>query len=324
MDSAWKREEFSCPSTDGQTVLQGTLYRPMGKVRGLLQIVHGMTDYVGRYEPFMRQAAKCGYLAFGTDQLGHGRTGEMADSLGFIARRGGDRLLVEDVHATADYIRQKEGPELPLFVFGHSMGSFVARLYAVQYGNELSGAIFCGTGYKVAFSGVGLCLARCIRALRRDRAVSPALEKMMFGSYNKGTPGRTEYDWLTRDDAVVDAYVRDPWCTFHFTVPAICDLVTLSRNCNKKNWFDAMPKSLPTLLVSGTADPVGDFSKGVSRVYDELCARRMRDVTLRLFEGDRHEILNELDRGEVITYLLGWLQERTPGQEKQETEMGKG
>ena len=293
--------EKSLPSADGVHTLRGVVYMPAstqaGKPAGILQIVHGMTEYIGRYHRFMADMAAAGWLVCGHDHLGHGRTSDPAD-WGFIARKGGWELLCRDAAAFGEAVRAEyEGQfgRLPLTLMGHSMGSFVARLTAERYvrPGALAGLIVMGTGGPNPAAGAGIALSGLIRALRGERHVSKLLDAMAFGGYNKPFAAEDDpYAWLTNDRGVRDAYRADPMCTFPFTVSAMGDLIRLTKYANRGAWFKNIPADLPILLVSGQNDPVGGIGKGVETVHRRL-ERAGKDVTCRIYEGARHEILND-------------------------------
>ena len=293
-------------SCDGKNQLYYKIYVPEGERKGVLQVVHGMVEYIGRYDAFMREAAERGYLCFGHDHVGHGNTAPNAEELGFVAHRGGDHVLVEDVQTVADAVC-REYPFEKRVLLGHSMGSFVARLYAAEHPEGLAACIFMGTGGGNPAAGAGKTLAGTIRAFRGERHRSQFLNRMMFGSYNKKTENLTGRDWLTKEIDVQRAYDADPFCTYLFTVSATQDLLNLLTGCNAQSWYEKLDRNLPVYLVSGAEDPVGGYGKGPQEIRDRLIETGHTDVTLRLWEGDRHEVLNETDRDAVKRELFDWI-----------------
>ena len=292
------------PSSDGRHTLQGIVYVPDGEIKGLVQVVHGMCEYMGRYEAFMTFLAENGYLAFGHDHLGHGLTADPKD-WGFIAERDGWKYLVRDVTEMKQAVVREYGDK-PWYLFGHSMGSFIVRCAAAE-GARPCKLIVCGTGGPNPASGAGLLLCRTIGLLRGRRHVAALVNKMAFGAYNKRFREENDpYAWLSKDLGVRDKYRVDPMCIFPFTVSAMQDLITLQARCNKKAAFAAFPQELPVLLIAGTEDPVGEYGKGVRAVYEALRARGCR-VQMKLYDNCRHEILNdtcrEQTRQDVLTFL---------------------
>lgn len=298
-------------SSDGTNTVQGWIYIPHGQPKALLQISHGMCEYIGRYHWFMERLCKEGFVVFGSDHIGHGASSP-EENYGFFGEQNGYLHLVEDLHTMTQQVKEQY-PQLPLFLFGHSMGSFVARLYTQRYGNELQGAIYCGSSGPNPLASMGIFAANMGIKLKGEKWRSSLLNNMAFGSYNsKYKPQRTTHDWLTRDEAVVDRYLQDPKCTFLFTAAGFRDLFTMVSCCNSQEWYSALPKQLPILLISGDMDPVGDYGKGIKTVKEQLLKQGLRDVSMILYPQARHELLNEINKEEVFADLLRWLQEHEP------------
>ena len=220
----------------------------------------------------------------------------------------GDGALIADMRRL-HIIMKKKYPDVPYFMLGHSMGSFLVRQYMEMYGGELAGTIVMGTGSyprAVVKFGKGLCRSR---ALMKDwHYRSHLIENIAKGSYNKAfEPVRTSYDWLSRDEGIVDRFASNPLDTFAFTVNGYYSMFSAIEKAQNRKRIARIPKDLPILLVSGTMDPVGNFTEGVKTAYEDMKKAGISDVQLRFFEGDRHEILNEIDREEVYQYLRGWL-----------------
>ena len=298
--------DFKAPSTDGIHDLAGKVYFPDKSPVGILHILHGMTEHIARYDTFMREMAEAGYITCGYDHLGHGNTAADPSELGFIAEKGGDDLLLRDVKAFSDAVRGEYGEDLPYVLMGHSMGSFIARLAAEKYVKPHK-LIIMGTGGPNPIAGVGLALIGIIKACKGPRHISPFIDNMAFGGYNKrfGEDAHPKA-WLTKDAAVRDAYMADPFCTFPFTISAMGDLIRLTKNANRGAWFKSLPQGLPILLVSGHDDPVGDFGKGVETVCAKL-QKAGHPVTCRLYSGYRHEILNDACHDRVVADILDFL-----------------
>ena len=291
-------------SSDGVHTLNGRIYMPGGEPKGIFHLVHGMTEYIGRYDALLSLVAAAGYIACGFDNLGHGETAA-ADERGFIAEKDGYRFLIDDVIRFSRVVRQ-DYPDLPYFLMGHSMGSFIVRLTALEYGEEIDKLIICGTGGPNPAATAGLALCDLLMLIKGKRAYSDFIENMAFGSYNKRFPGEGKYGWLTKDEAVKSAYAADPLCTFRFTLSALHDLVKLNALCNKAVWFKGMRKDLPILLISGSEDPVGNYGKGVTAVYEKLKSAGC-NVSMRLYEDCRHEIHNDTCREESAQDILKFI-----------------
>ncbi len=298
-------KELTVKSTDNIHTLVGRIYIPDGEIKGVLHLVHGMTEHIGRYEPLFSFLAEAGYVAFGYDNLGHGKTAKDDSELGFIANKDGWKYLVNDVEAFALAVKHLY-PDKPFYLMGHSMGSFIARLAAVSFNELYEKLIICGTGGKNPLSNIGLIIADIIKSVKGEKYISKFLINMAFGAYNKRFDGSSKYNWLTKDKAIIEKYANDKFCTFSFTVSAMHDLVKLNSVCNEKKWYKDISKTLPILLISGECDPVGNYGKGVKQVYRDLL-NVGADANLKLYPDCRHEILNDTCKDEVMADILNFL-----------------
>lgn len=286
-------------STDNIHTLKGIIYIPEGDIKGIFHLVHGMCEYIERYAHIFAALAEQGYVCCGYDNLGHGKTARDESELGFIAHRDGWKYLVRDVKAFEDAVKKMYAGK-PLYLMGHSMGSFISRIAAENYGDEIEKFIICGTGGPNPAAPVGLLATDIIRLLRGEKHRSKLVNMLAFGAYNKRFDGDSDFEWITKDRDIITKYEGDKFCNFKFTVSAMHDLVKLNRLANRPAWFRNMRKDLPVLLISGTDDPVGDYGKGVTRVYERLKAAGLEDVNLKLYDGCRHEIHNDTCKDEVI------------------------
>lgn len=304
-------ERFSFLSSDGMTAVSAYRVAPRGKARAMVQISHGMCEYFLRYEGFSHYLAEQGILVFGHDHLGHGNTAPDADSLGFTKTGGGAECLVEDVHLLSLSMK-KENPDLPLILFGHSMGSFVARAVIERYGEDYAGAILCGTGGPDTPAAAGKLLASLLMKLFGERHRSPLLKSISFAGYNKRYEQPCNRNaWLTRDESVIEAYNADPYCQYVFTLRAYHDLFSLVAQVNRCEWAERVPRKLPLLLISGEEDPVGSWGKGVRMVGDLLRKAGHADLTQTLYSEMRHEILNELGKERVWEDVYQWIEQKS-------------
>lgn len=292
------KKEFNVPSNDGIHTLAGILFCPEGEINGFFHVVHGMTEYIGRYERFMSDIAEAGYVCFGYDNLGHGHTARDDSELGFIAKKNGWDLLARDVKKFSDAVIEAYAPKktapLPYCLMGHSMGSFIVRIAAEKYvaPNRL---IIMGTGGSNPAAGLGITLTEVVKRIRGGKRVSPLVNKLAFGNYNQRFEAELKEapaPWLTTDADIRKKYADDRFCTFQFSVSAMGDLIRLTKYCNRRAWYQNLPKTLPILLISGEEDPVGGYGKGVREVYEKLKKQQI-NAKIILYRGARHEILND-------------------------------
>lgn len=284
-------------SSDGKTVVYWNLWTPDDKpVVEVLQITHGMCEYIDRYEDFALYLNKYGIAVAGADQLGHGKTGE--GSHGYMGEQNGWQHMVEDMEILHKAIKE-EFPGVPVTVMGHSMGSFITRAWMAKYGSEASKLIIMGTAGKNPASAIGIKLVQMLRKKQGGKGRSSLITNIAFGSYNKQIkPQRTSHDWLTRENAIVNKYLKDPYCTFTFTLAAYEDLFRVLDYVNSKDWYQKVPKDRRILMLSGWEDPVGNYGKGPIQVFEKLKEAGC-DVGLLLYEDMRHEVLNEIGKEAV-------------------------
>ena len=303
--------EFFVPSTNKHNRLHIIIWKPTSTILAVLQISHGMIEHIERYDEFANYLAQKGFLVVGNDHLGHGKSVSNQDELGYFKASDSSKTVVDDLHQLTLLIKSKY-PDLPYFLLGHSMGSFMVRRYIMTYGNELNGTIIMGTGQQSAIAlRAGKLLIRLISLFKPMTHRSKLIEQACFGTYNnKFKPMRTKFDWLSRDNAIVDAYIQDPLCNFTFTLNGYLTLFnTLSFIRRTKN-IKKIPKNLPIFIVSGNDDPVGNFGKMVQKVYYHYKKIGIQDISLKLYKNARHELLNEVDRDEIYVDLYTWLKQQ--------------
>lgn len=298
---------YTLQSADGVTACAGIAVVPEDHPRLLLEISHGMAEHMQRYLPMMKAMAEHGILCFGHEHAGHGSAARAQNALGYLPRRNGADILVADICCDAARFRSCY-PDVPLILFGHSMGSFIARLAVTEaHNSHFDALILSGTGYKNPLSGIGLGLLRLLCTVRSEHAISPVMHKMIFGGYNNRFEKRTAFDWISSDPAAVDRYLADPLCGYPFTVSALYVLVSLLRACNLERTFYDTPHDLPIHLISGRDDPVGNYGVGVHAVADAYVGAGCTRVSHTLYTGARHELLNEPIAAQVIADLLVWI-----------------
>lgn len=301
-------KDMNVLSTDGIHTLKGKVYLPDNNIRakGYFQIVHGMTEHIDRYHEFMTKIAEDGYICFGFNNLGHkGTAGK--NELGFIAEKGGYKYLIDDVAtfyaAVSNKYRAKK-----YILMGHSMGSFIVRLFAEKYSGVADRLIVCGTGNNHLSALFGAALAKTLQKLRGPLSYSKVIEKIIFGLYNTGFDGDTKHEWLTKDKNIIQKYQKDKYCTFRFTVSALKDLLMLTYRSNRKKWYKNIDKELPILLISGDKDPVGAKGRGVTAIFKKLRLSGSKDVNVYLYKDCRHEILNDSCKDEVLADIMDFIE----------------
>ena len=298
-----KMTETYIPSSAAGQRLHVTIWRPEGEVRAVLQMVHGMSEYIGRYGDLAGFFCAHGIAAIGHDHLGHGRTARKPEDLGFFGEESAKAALIEDMYAVTRTAR-REFPGAPVFLLGHSMGSFFTRRYLAVHGGEIAGAVIMGTGWVPApVPSVGVLLAKLACAVRGPRYRSPLLENLALGRSERAFAAEGKLAWLSTNADNARLYEADPLCGFSFTAGAYRDFFGILADVAAEKGYDAVPRTLPVLVTSGAEDPIGGGA-AVTKVAGEYRRLGLRDVTEKVFPGDRHEICNEKDREAVFDSLL--------------------
>lgn len=306
------KDEFYFPSKDGNTEIHTIEWKPEGDIRAVLQICHGMVEYVNRYDEFAQYLCSQGIYVVGNDHLGHGKSVQCKSEYGFFDQKYGNACVLGDIHTLRNRIMKKY-PDVPYFMLGHSMGSILLRQYMQMYGDGLAGVILTGVVAEQPKECLrfGKRLCRLYAAFKGWHYRSKTVDKLVMGSFNKKfKPARTRADWVTSDPQKLEEYISDPLCSFMFTVNAYYHLFAGMLQMEKKEGVFMIPKSLPILLAAGAEDPAGQRGKGVRKIYEKYKAAEIKDVTLRLYAGDRHEILNETDRQQVYKDLKEWMESK--------------
>jgi len=309
------KREFTFASKDEMNQVHGVEWMPQdGRITAVVQLVHGMTEHIERYEGFAEFLTEHGLAVVGHDHLGHGKTAASPEDYGYFHRTDGNGMLIADIHQLKELTRKKY-PGVPYFILGHSMGSFLLRQYLYLHGEGIDGAIVMGTGTQpMAVLKLGQAVCKLLARKYGWRHRSNLIRQMAFGSNLKRIkPARTKRDWLTRDEKIVDKYGKDPLCTFNFTLNGYYNLFYSIEQASLKENLERMPKELPVFFVAGGQDPVGGYGKGVDQVRRAFEDVGMKDLTWIIYEEDRHEILNELDKEKVYQDIYAWLYVRIQG-----------
>lgn len=305
------KREFTYPSTDGRTKIHAIEWIPDGEVKAVLQMCHGMVEYIDRYHDFATYLADRGIYVVGHDHLGHGQSVCSAGEYGYFPQPDGNKLVIGDIHKLRMMTKEKY-ENVPYFMLGHSMGSFLLRQYLTMHSKGLAGAIIMGTGHQsLMILKAGQLVCKITAAIKGWKYRSEFVNNLSFGSFNKKfEPAETPKDWVTSYKPIRDIYVKDPLTSFTFTVGGYYQMFEGMKVLDTKGSVDKICKDIPVFFVAGEDDPVGDFGKGVQRIYEKYKSAGIKDTSIKLYKGDRHEILNEVDREQVYEDLYCWITEK--------------
>ncbi len=309
---AVKKTDIWFQSRDEVSKIHAIKWEPEEKPIAVLQIVHGMAEYIDRYDEFARFMVSKGFVVVGDDHLGHGKTASENNAIyGYFCKQDPATVAVRDVHRLKK-MTQEEYKGLPYIIFGHSMGSFITRNYLIKYGTGVQAAIICGTGDQPkAMVIAGKIMCGLVGLFCGQKHISPFLDKLSFSSYNNRIKDkRTDFDWLSANKENVDKYIADPDCGRIFTVNGFKTLATLVSRLKDEDAVKKMPDTLPIFLIAGAEDPVGDYGEAIKRVYKQYQDIGMKDVSMKLYENDRHEILNEDNKEEIFDDIYQWINEK--------------
>ena len=308
------KREFTFPSADGKTAIHAVEWLPEGAPRAVLQIAHGVSEYVLRYEDFAGYLTERGFAVVGNDHLGHGLSVSDGAPRLYFGPKGSWNWVVEDMEQLRK-LTHRQFPNLPYFLLGHSMGSFLTRTYLIRYPGTVDGAIIMGTGYMSAAStaaSLAVINAECLR--NGESRPSAVATKASFGIYNRRfAPNRTSMDWLSLNPDNVDAYLKDPLCQGNASAGLFREKLSGIRFVCKEDNIRKMNHHTPILFISGAMDMVGDCSKGVERAAAAFQRAGMRDVTVKLYPELRHEVLKEDCREQVYDDIDRWLEGKLAG-----------
>jgi len=273
---------------------------------GILQVFHGMAEHSGRYEEFALYMNSVGFVVYACDQRGHGITGEMS---GNLCHFDGDGFngIVEDQKRLSELIKEKH-PGIPLFIFGHSFGSFVAQQYIKSYGNEISGVVLSGSNMMNGMDVKAGYLVAALSNIFGSNKKNKLLDKLSFGSYNRGIKNpESKFSWLSRDTQQVLKYEQDRFCGGVMTTGFYYYFFRGLVNLYNTESMEKIPKNLPIYIMSGESDPVGSYGKGIKKLCQRYTELGIKDVKLKLYSGGRHEMLNEINRSDVYSDIRNWL-----------------
>ncbi len=301
------KKDFYYLSRDGKTQIHAVEWMPEDEPKGILQICHGMVEYIERYHEFAEYLCRHGYYVTGHDHLGHGKSVKDETEYGYFPKKNGNRCVIGDIHQLR-MITSKKYPGVPYLMLGHSMGSFLLRQYLTEHGEGLAGVVIMGTGYQpMAVLEAGQLLCRVTALFKGWKYRSKFVDNLSFGSFNKRfEPGETGREWVTSDTELCRRYVEDPMCMFRFTVGGYYQMFEGMKALSRAGSMAQIPRDLPVLFTAGADDPVGAFGKSVKKVYKKYKSAGMKKVAIKLYAGGRHEILNETIRNQVYEDLFVW------------------
>lgn len=302
---------FTYTSRDGTEIYVYKWMPKEAEIRGVVQISHGMAETAARYERFAKVLNQNGYIVYANDHRGHGKTTRNIESLGYLGDHDGFNLLIQDIAKLSDIIRE-ENPGLQIYLFSHSMGSFAAQRYIIDYKDKIDGLVLSGSNGDQGFTlTAAKTIAQLEMMIRGRKAKSKLMNNLSFGAYNKKfKPEKTGSEWLSRDEEEVKKYIENPFCGTIFPTSFYYDFLGSLQYIEDESNFIKIPKDLPIFIISGEEDPVGDFGKGVKKLYTRYKNAGVKDLEIKLYPGARHEILNEINRDEVMNDVVNWLNNR--------------
>ncbi|WP_025728727.1 alpha/beta hydrolase [Atopobacter phocae] len=280
--------------------------------KGVVQIAHGMAETASRYEHFAKALNENGWIVYANDHRGHGESADSKEQLGYLGETKGFERLVSDMDMLTTIIRN-ENPTLPIYLFGHSMGSFASQRYLMDYHNRIDGVILSGSNGEQGLLtlNAGQLLAQLEMSIRGKKAKSRLMNQLIFGRYNRlFKPKRTGFKWLSRDKHEVDKYVQNPYAGGIFPTSFYVYLINNLKYIENQKNFYKIPKNIPIFIISGSDDPVGDYGKGVKKLYQRYKQLLVKSVEMKIYHQARHELLNETNKDEVIVDIINWLNQQ--------------
>jgi len=316
--------EFSFSSCDCKNTIYVRQWLPDFSPIGVVQICHGVSEHISRYDKFAQFLASKGFVVAGEDHLGHGKSVSDPKNQGYFGEHGGWELVVGDMRKLYERLREQYF-SLPIFIFGHSIGSFLTRTYIIRYHDGPDGVILSGTGQQGSLKlNAGISIANGMIKKNGSTFKNKRLASLLFSIYNRHfKPNLTPFDWLTRDGAEIDEFRSDPDCGFVPSAALFRDMMTGIKYISSPKNLDRMNTEMPVYFISGDDDPVGDYGKGVLRTYNDFLKAGLNDVTLKLYHGARHDLPRETNKDEVFEDVLTWLQAKCRSKEHQTAEANK-
>lgn len=294
-----------CHSSDGQTELHLVYWEPEKQPKGVVQLIHGMAEYIERYTDFADYLTDAGYLVVGHDHLGHGKSVNQENPQhGYFGKGDTAQHVIDDIEIVRARVTEQY-PEIPYFMLGHSMGSFALRCYLQKYHTPISGVVLMGSGTGATIIPTALSITAGLNRLQ-PKKVNHLLDQLAFGSFSKKFPEAGQFNWLSKNQENIRRYEEDELTGFTFTNNGFHTLFQLIHGANKKGWTAEISKELPILLISGEKDSVGDYGKGIRKIAKTLDASGTTDLSMVLFADLRHELLFEDEKQQVYEKIGDW------------------
>ena len=300
------KRSFKFKSSDGITDIHCVKWG-VEEPKAVLQIAHGMSEFIDRYDDFAKYLNERGIVVVGNDHIGHGKSIVEDKGPMYFGGNNSWHYVVEDLFTV--YKKTKEQyPDVPYFMLGFSLGSFLMRSMVINYSDGIDGVILIGTGQAMPMQAkIAKLIAKIEKLIHGDKAMTEAIDNLTFGAYNKEfRPNRTRMDWLCANEEILDKFLVDERKGEAFTVGLFRELINVMIYTRKLENIEKQDKNLPILLLSGEDDVVGDYTKGIKRLHDDYKSVGIKHVEMKFYPGDRHDILNEKDREDVYSDIVKW------------------
>ena len=306
------KNEFYYPSADGKTRIHAVEWKPETEIKGVIQIAHGVTEYILRYENFAEFFTQKGFVVVGNDHLGHGQSIAPNGKPMYFGPNGSWNFVVKDID-TCKQMTKKKYPNVPYMILGFSLGSFLVRTYLIDYAQEpLDGAIIMGTGYIPNFKiAIAKMMANKEAKKVGEENTSPVIKSLTFETYNKlFKPNRTAFDWLCSNEEALDEYIKDPLRGENYSAGLFREMLTGMQYTAELKNIQKMNKKMPIFLLSGDKDPVGEFGKGVIKTHEIFKKAGIEDLEIKLYPNLRHDILHEKCKDTIYNDIYLWLKKK--------------
>lgn len=275
--------------------------------KDVLVLVHGMAEHIGRYDEVGRYFASKGYKVYGNDHIGHGASIDAEHPLGYFGENNSNgEVFKEDLKTFINLIRQ-DNPGKKIYLLGHSMGSFIVRIFMMDYKDMVDGVILCSTTGPQPMLPIGIALTKSMIKIKGPKYHSEFINKIAFGAYNKKTEKKTPVDWLNRDEKAVQTYIDDALCGYLYSLRGYLDMFEMTKKCTSDDFFDSYPKNIPLMFISGNGDPIGEYLNGVSKTVEEIKKRGIEPKVIFYKNGERHELLKELNKTDIYEDIIKFM-----------------